>query len=118
MRETLAYAIINTAEKESRTMEEISMAVGLIMNFPGVTQEQYDTVMEQLNLSGRMPPGGISHAAGPTDEGWRVVDVWESQEAFETFLHERLYQAMQNAGLPRPQIDTWPVHSVLEPAVP
>jgi hypothetical protein len=46
------------------------------------------------------------------------VDVWESQEAFDTFLHERLYQAMQNAELPRPQIDTWPVHSVLEPAVP
>jgi hypothetical protein len=34
------------------------MAVGMIMNFPGVTQEQYDTVMEQLNLGGRMPPGG------------------------------------------------------------
>jgi hypothetical protein len=37
------------------------MAVGLIINFPGVTQEQYDTVMEQLNLGGRMPPGDISH---------------------------------------------------------
>jgi hypothetical protein len=45
-------------------MEERPMAVGMIMNVPGVTQEQYDTVMEQLNLGGRMPPGGISHAAG------------------------------------------------------
>jgi hypothetical protein len=53
-------------------MEERSMmAVGLIMNFPGVTQEQYDTVIKQLNLGGRMPPGGISHAAGPTEEGWK-----------------------------------------------
>ena len=99
-------------------MEERPLAVGLILNFPSGTQEQYDTVLEQLNLGERMPPGGISHAAGPTEEGWRVVDVWESQEAFDTFLHERLYQAMQNAGMPPPQVETWPVYSVLEPAVP
>src|SRR4051794_18662838 len=105
-------------EKGHMAMEERPMALGLLMNFPGATQEQYDAAMAQLNLSGRMPPGGISHAAGPTDEGWRVVDVWESQEAFDTFLHERLYPAMQNAGLPRPQVDTWPVYSILEPAIP
>jgi heme-degrading monooxygenase HmoA len=99
-------------------MEERPMAVGFIISFPGGTQEQYDTVLEQLNLGGRMAPGGIFHAAGPTEEGWRVVDVWESQEAFDTFLHERLYQAMQNAGMSRPQVETWPVYSVLEPAVP
>jgi len=49
-----------------------------------------------------MPPGRISHAAGPTEEGWRVVDVWESQEAYDTFLHERLSQALQNAGMAAP----------------
>ncbi len=38
------------------------------MNFPGVTQEQYDAVLEQLNLSGRMPPGGCPT---PPEEGWR-----------------------------------------------
>ena len=94
------------------------MAVGMIMTFPGVTQEQYDTVMEQLNLGGRMPPGGMSHAAGPTDEGWRVGDVWESQEAFDTFLHERLDEAMQNAVISRPQVEAWPGYNTLEPAVP
>lgn len=100
------------------TMEESPMAVGLIMNFPGVTQEQYDTVLEQLNLGGRMPPGGISHAAGPIEGGWRVVDVWESQEAFDIFFRERLEQAMRNAGMPPPEVDSWPVYSTLEPAVP
>ena len=63
-----------------------------------------------------MPPGGISHAAGPTEEGWRVVDVWESEEAFETFFRERLEQAMQNAGMPTPEVETWQVYSTLEPA--
>jgi len=84
------------------------VAVGLTINFPGVTQEQYYTVMEQPNLggAGRCHPG-ISHAAGSTEEGWQVVGVWESQEAYDTFLHERLYQAMQNAGIPRPQAEAW-----------
>jgi quinol monooxygenase YgiN len=105
-------------EEVSMAMEEIPMAVGLIMNFPGGTQEQYEAVLEQLNLRGRMPPGGISHAAGPIDGGWRVVDVWESQEAFDAFLHEKLYQAMQSAGMPRPEVESWPVYATLEPAIP
>ena len=99
-------------------MEEGPMAVGMIMNFPGVTQEQYDAVLEQLNLGGRMPPGGISHAAGPIEGGWRVVDVWESQEAFDIFLRERLEQATQTVGLAPPEVEVWLVYSTLEPAVP
>jgi hypothetical protein len=99
-------------------MEEGPMAVGMIMNFPGVTQEQYDAMLEQLNLGGRMPPGGISHAAGPIEGGWRVVDVRESQEAFDIFFRERLEQAMRNAGVPPPELDAWPVYATLEPAIP
>ena len=98
--------------------ERPAAAVGLIMTFPGVTEEQYYTVLEQLNLGGRMPHGGIFHAAGPIEGGWRVVDVWESEEAFDTFFRERLEQAMRNAGMPRPEVETWQVNSTLEPAVP
>ena len=28
------------------------------------------------------PEGLIVHAAGPTDEGFRIIEVWESQEAW------------------------------------
>lgn len=89
------------------------MAIGLLMEFPGVSQEQYDAVMEELDLGGRMPAGGISHAAGPTEDGWRVVDVWESQEAFDAFFREKLGRAMQNAGVPQPQLQTWVVYNTL-----
>src|SRR5215212_1546108 len=97
-------------------MEERPGAVGLIMTFPGVTEEQYYAVLEQLDLGGRMPHGGIFHAAGPIEGGWRVVDVWESEEAFETFFRERLEQAMQNAGMPTPDVEGWQVYSTLETA--
>jgi len=54
-------------------MEDRINPIGMIMTFPGVTQEQYEAVLQQLNLGGRMPPGGIFHAAGPVEGGWRVV---------------------------------------------
>jgi hypothetical protein len=52
-------------EEQSMAMEDERGAVGLIMTFPGVTEEQYYAVLEQLDLGGRMPHGDISHAAAP-----------------------------------------------------
>ena len=31
------------------------------------------------------PDGLILHVAGPTDEGFRIIDVWESEEAWQDF---------------------------------
>jgi hypothetical protein len=67
------------------------MAIGLLMEFPGMGQEQYDAVLDELELGGLMPAGGISHIAGPTETGWRMVEVWESQEAFDLFFRDRLH---------------------------
>ena len=50
--------------------------------------EHYQRFAEAL--SGPPPPGLIVHAAGPTDEGFRIVGVWESEEAWQRFLAERL----------------------------
>lgn len=45
--------------------------------------EQYAHIADAL--SGSAPHGLILHAAGPTDEGFRIVGVWESEEAWRTF---------------------------------
>ena len=51
------------------------------------------------------PPAGlILHVAGPTDEGVRIIDVWESEEAWERFRAERLAPAIAALGGPsRPE---------------
>lgn len=36
-------------------------------------------------LAGMPPEGLILHAAGRTDEGFRIVAVWESEEAWRNF---------------------------------
>jgi hypothetical protein len=41
-------------------------------------------------LEGATPDGLVLHAAGPTDEGYRIIAVWESEEAWERFRAARL----------------------------
>ena len=78
------------------------MAVGVLMEFPGVTREQYDQLVQDLDLSGP-PEGELIHVCGPTAEGgWRTVDVWETQEAFERFVNELLIPHAQARGFPQP----------------
>ena len=36
-------------------------------------------------FDGPPPDGLLLHAAGPTDEGFRIVQVWESEEAWQRF---------------------------------
>jgi hypothetical protein len=89
------------------------MAIGFIFNNPGQTQEQYDAAVEQLNLAQSLPEGWIFHAAGPTEDGWRVVEVWESQEAADAYFQGRLGQVLQNLGVSLGEPDTFRVHNVI-----
>lgn len=44
------------------------------------------------------PPGLILHLAGPTDEGVRCIDVWESEEAGTRFRVDLLAPALAQLG--------------------
>jgi hypothetical protein len=52
------------------------------------TWEHYRRFAEAL--AGPTPAGLIVHAAGPTEEGYRIVGVWESEEARQRFVTDRL----------------------------
>jgi len=93
------------------------MAVGLVMRIPGVGSDKYDAIMEELGLplgnGGDWPEGIISHAAGSAPDGtWTVVDVWESQEAFDRFLASRLGPAFEQVGgMPQPEVTPFQVYN-------
>jgi hypothetical protein len=53
-------------------------------------------------LAGAIPAGLIVHAAGPTDEGFRIVGVWESEEAWRDFLADRLGEGAGGDGIVAP----------------
>jgi hypothetical protein len=51
-----------------------------------------------------VPGGLILHVAGPTAEGFRIIDVWESEDAWHRFRAERLAPAIAALGGPaRPE---------------
>ena len=85
------------------------MAVALVLDFPGGTQEQYNQVVERMQLGGRMAPGGRVHVAGSHAGGWRVIDVWESFAKFEHFRDTQIIPHVQAVGLAAPQVHLFEV---------
>ncbi|WP_328838409.1 hypothetical protein [Streptomyces europaeiscabiei] len=75
------------------------MAVVMSMLWADVTAEQYDTVRDAVDWEETPAAGGQVHVAWFDDQGLHVTDVWESQQAFETFFTERLAPAIQKAGI-------------------
>jgi hypothetical protein len=89
------------------------MAVAMLLEWPGQTQEQYEQLMKLVGLEANPPEGGLFHVAGPMPGGWRVVDIWESEEAFERFAGERLMPAVQRVGIPdMPDPEFYPIEGV------
>jgi hypothetical protein len=89
------------------------MAVAMMVENAEGSQEVYDKVREQLSLE--KPAGGIFHAAGPSpDGGWRVIELWESEEDAKRFAQERLVPAFEALGAPLPPPPQfWPVHNYM-----
>jgi hypothetical protein len=68
---------------------------------------------EAGGLEANPPEGGLFHVAGPMPGGWRVVDIWESEEAFERFAGERPIPAVQQVGVPdMPNPEFYPIEGV------
>ena len=89
------------------------MAVAMMVDHPDGSQEAYDTVREKLGLE--RPAGGIFHVAGPSPNGgWRVIEVWESEEDAKRFVKERLLPAFEAVSTPPPPPpEFWPVHNYM-----
>ncbi|MFE0512270.1 hypothetical protein [Streptomyces sp. NPDC058964] len=87
------------------------MAVVMSMSWGGVTPEQYGAVRDAVGWEEAAPAGGQVHVAWFDDQGLRVVDVWESEQAFQEFFAERLAPAVEKAGITgTPESEFSPLH--------
>ena len=89
------------------------MAVGLILDFKGGTLDQYDQILERMDLGGKVPPGAIFHWVAATDDGIRVVDVWQDRATFDKFAEEKIGPFSAEVGAPQPEITEYAVHNTL-----
>lgn len=95
------------------------MAIGLSIRISGGTREQYDAVDAQMGIDDDPPEGLIFHAAGPIEDGWGILDFWESREHFDRFQEARLGPAIGAVGEGGPQsppdVREFPVHHYIKP---
>ena len=92
------------------------MAIGIQMDFPGATVAQYDQVIQKMGFrpGGPGAPGGLFHWVAKTDDGIRVVDVWESREQFEKFSADKIGPITAQVGIPAsPRVTFIELHNYL-----
>ena len=91
------------------------MAFVRLFDNPDGTQEQYDAARQAVNIDEtNMPAGSVLHVAGPSpDGGWRVVEVWESEDAAQKFDEEVLMPVLQRVGVERPEPQVWQAHNLV-----
>jgi hypothetical protein len=71
------------------------MAILVISTLPEmVTLDQALAVSKEVGASGEPPAGGISHGIIVDGGRVKVIDIWESQEALDTFSQQRLIPAI------------------------
>ena len=67
------------------------MPVLMIGDVPGMTEDAYAGMVGQLMPVMRAFKGFVSHAGGPSpDGGWRVVEIWETEEDGQRWFEENV----------------------------
>lgn len=89
------------------------MSIVVVFDVPGMTSEQYDQAIGELEAAGEgNPEGRRYHVAASKSDGWLVVDVWESPELLDRFA-QVLMPSLQKAGVTPPQPQVYPVHNLI-----
>ncbi len=90
--------------------------VVLVHQGAGLTKESYDETVRKLNDGKSMespadwPVAGLLvHIAGEAEGGFRVVDVWESEDAVRQF-GEKLRPVLQELGIGA-EPEMYPTHT-------
>lgn len=95
------------------------MAIVAVFQSPTLTQATYEESVRLLSggrsrmeKSADWPvPGLLVHVAGQGPTGFRVVDVWESEAAFQRF-GETLMSIMKAIGI-EGEPEVYPAHTVV-----
>ena len=65
------------------------------LDMPGATQAMAERVDHEVGPE--TPTGLVAHVSGPTSDGWRIIDVWETEADQQRFQADRLGPAVARA---------------------
>lgn len=75
------------------------MAVTLFMRIPELTLAKYDRMMVDLELDANPPAGAILHVATESVGAVNIFEIWQTAQAAESFVEQRLRDATRAAGV-------------------
>jgi hypothetical protein len=95
------------------------MAIVAVFQSPTLTQAKYEETVRRLtggkqrmaSVADWPVKGLLVHVAGQGPNGFRVIDVWQSEEAFQRFS-EKLMPILSAVGV-EGQPDVYPAHTLV-----
>lgn len=77
------------------------MAVLVTAEVQGQTQQGYDGMLGKLEEGLKQAPGFVLHTAYPIDQGWRIIEVWESMDDANQFFAKHVHPNLPPAIKPK-----------------
>jgi hypothetical protein len=90
---------------------EGNMPVMMISEVSGQLAQGYDGMLAAVGDALRQAPGFILHMAYPVEGGWRIREVWDSQEDATRFYATHIAPNLPD-GI-RPKLSFRPLHSLV-----
>ena len=94
------------------------MPIVAVFEGPGFTQQNYEESVRKLTGKNKMTSpsewpveGLLVHVAGQGPKGFRVVDVWASEDAFRRF-GEKVIPVLREVGI-EGEPEVYPSHTVV-----
>jgi hypothetical protein len=95
------------------------MPIVAVFQSPSLTKERYEETVRRItggktkltSPSDWPVEGLLVHAAGQGENGFRVVDVWATEEAFQRF-GEKLIPVLKSVGV-EGQPEVYPAHTLV-----
>jgi hypothetical protein len=94
------------------------MPVVMQMHWPEITIDVYEQARERIGWEREAPEGGIVHVAWMGEDGFHVLDVWETAEDCERFAQEKVMPfVVGELGVKsEPKVTITPAHAADSPA--
>jgi len=94
------------------------MPVVMQMHWPEITVDEYEEARRRVGWETAVPEGALFHVAWFGDDGFHVVDVWESGGDFDRFVNDRLMPVVAGEmGITsQPNVSITPTQAVFNPA--
>ena len=77
------------------------MRYAFVQDIPA-TWETYLGIADTLEAAS--PEGLVLHAAGPTEEGFRMIGIWDSRERWDRFRDDRLRSIFESLAARSPVV--------------